>query len=120
VDGDQKRSWLFLKLMRALLRTYRRAGVIHVILDNYIIHSSGITRTALAEWGQRIRLHFLPPYCPDHNRIEHLWLQLHANITRNHRCRTIQALLGEVFAFLRNATPFPGSQPSLAERKRVA
>ena len=33
----------------------------------------------------RIRLHFLPPYCPDENRIELLWLQLHSNVARNHR-----------------------------------
>lgn len=119
VEGDQKRSWLFLNLMRAVLRTYRRARVLHVILDNYIIHSSRITQTALREWGARIRLHFLPPYCPDENRIEHLWLQLHANITRNHRCRTLRQLLARVREFLHNATPFPGSQPSLA-RTRVA
>ena len=29
-------------------------------------------------------LHFLPPYCPDHNRIERLWKDLHDNVTRNH------------------------------------
>ncbi|MFP2924295.1 hypothetical protein ACLESO_03555 [Pyxidicoccus sp. 3LG] len=34
-------------------------------------------------------LHFLPPYCPEGNRIERLWLDLHANVTRNHRCRTL-------------------------------
>jgi transposase len=119
VEGDQKRSWLFLNLMRALLKTYRRARVLHVILDNYIIHKSRITRMALQEWGDRIRLHFLPPYCPDENRIEHLWLQLHANVTRNHRCSTLNKLLARVRRFLRDATPFPGSRPSLA-RLRLA
>jgi transposase len=113
-EGDRKRSWLFLNLLRALLRRYRRARVLHLILDNYIIHCSKIVKAALAEWGARIRLHFLPPYCPDENRIEHLWLQLHANVTRNHRCRTISHLLARVRAFLRDATPFPGSHPSLA------
>ena len=114
IEGDQKRSWLFLNLLRALLRCYRRARVLHLILDNYIIHGSKIVKAALAEWGDRLRLHFLPPYCPDHNRIEHLWLQLHANVTRDHRCQTINRLLTKVRRFLRNATPFPGSQPSLA------
>jgi transposase len=114
VEGDQKRSWLFLNLLRALLRSYRRARVIHLILDNYIIHWSRIVKAALADWGGRIRLHFLPPYCPDENRIELLWLQLHANVTRNHRCTGINQLLAKVRQFLRNATPFPGSQPSLA------
>src|SRR5437867_1084116 len=88
--------------------------VLHLILDNYIIHYSKIVKTALAEWDGRFRLHFLPPYSPDENRIERLWLQLHANVTRNHRCRTISRLLTKVRHFLRNATPFPGSQPSLA------
>lgn len=114
VEGDQKLSWLFLNLLRALLRSYRRARVLHLILDNYIIHWSRIVKAALAQWGGRIRMHFLPPYCPDENRIEHLWLQLHVNVTRNHRCRSIRELLAKVRRFLRNATPFPGSQPSLA------
>jgi transposase len=114
VEGDQKRSWLFLNLLRALLRRYRRARVLHLILDNYIIHGSKIVKAALGEWGNRLCLHFLPPYCPEENRIEHLWLQLHANVTRNHRCPTIRRLLIKVRRFLRNATPFPGNQPSLA------
>jgi len=117
VEGDQKRSWLFLNLLRVLLRHYRRTRVLHLILDNYTIHRSKIVQAALTEWGGRLRLHFLPPYCPDENRIERLWLQLHANVTRNHRCRTIRRLLARVRRFLRNATPFPGSCPSLAKAK---
>ena len=49
------------------------------------------------DWGERVQLHFLPPYCPDHNRIERLWKDLHDNVTRNHRCRTMDELL-EKFA----------------------
>jgi transposase len=40
-----------------------------------------------------IVLHFLPPYCPDANRIERVWQDLHANVTRNHRCKTLNQLL---------------------------
>ena len=40
-------------------------------------------RQALAEWGDRICLHFLPPYCPNHNRIERVWKDLHDNVTRD-------------------------------------
>lgn len=119
VGGDQKRSWLFLNLIRALLRTYRRARILHVILDNYIIHSSRITRMALAAWGRRVRLHFLPPYCPQHNRIEILWLQLHANVTRNHRCLTRKDLWVKVNRFLENAIPFPGNRPSIARMESL-
>ena len=88
--------------------------MLHLVLDNYVMYYSKIVKAALAVWGIRIRLHFLPPYCPNENRTEHLWLQLHANVTRNHRCRTQTRLLNRVRRFLRNATPFPGSQPSLA------
>lgn len=114
VEGDQKKSWLFLNLLRALRWTYRRARILHIVLDNYVIHKSRIVEEALSEWGQRIRLHFLPPYCPDENRIEMLWLQLHNNVTRNHRCPSLRELLDRVYEFLWNAIPFPGSQPSLA------
>ena len=48
----------------------------------------------------RVALHFLPPYCPTVNRIERLWLDLHAVVTRNHRCATIEALLAAVADWL--------------------
>ena len=67
-----------------------------MILDNYIVHKSQVTKTWLAEFGARVLLHFLPPYCPAENRIERVWLDLHANVTRNHQQRTIEALLEHV------------------------
>ena len=71
-----------------------------MILDNFIIHKSHMTRAWLAEFGARIQLHFLPPYCPSENRIERIWLDLHANVTRNHRQKTIDALLERVHGYL--------------------
>ena len=40
VAGDRKASWLFLNLLRALQETYRGRRLLHVILDNSIIHKS--------------------------------------------------------------------------------
>src|SRR3974390_1716364 len=37
------------------------------------IHSSKKTRKALGQLGGRVVLHFLPPYCPQANRIERVW-----------------------------------------------
>ena len=62
------------------------APVIHVMLDNYRIHNSKASRGAAELLDGRVVLHFLPPYCPEHNRIERVWLDLHANVTRNHSC----------------------------------
>jgi len=97
VAAGRKNSALFIALLKKLLVVYADKEVIHVILDNYIIHSSKITQRALAEFDGRIVLHFLPPYCPDDNRIERCaWRELHANVTRNHNCKTIDELMQEV------------------------
>jgi transposase len=98
---ERKNSQLFLVLMRKLAAAYPEAKRIHVILDNYSIHYSQIVQRALKkEFQGRIRLHFLPPYCPDHNAIERVWEDLHANVTRNHSCRTMKELLAEAHGFL--------------------
>jgi transposase len=92
---------LFCDLLRLLASSYgARVRRIHLIVDNYAIHSAHVTRHLLAELGGRIVLHFLPPYCPDANRIERVWQDLHANVTRNHRCKTMRALLGNARAYL--------------------
>jgi hypothetical protein len=102
VEGPRKTSLLFLQLLyRLVTRTYRSARVIHVILDNYGIHDSLQVRLALATVKGRVKLHFLPPYCPDHNRIERVWQDLHANVTRNHRCRTMEQLMEQVRIYLK-------------------
>lgn len=103
VKGERKTSRLFMDLLRKLLVEYADKAVIHVVLDNFIIHSSRQTRLWLAEFGHKFRLHFLPPYCPDDNRIERkLWRELHANVTVNHRCETIEELMGEVVHYLKS------------------
>src|SRR5262245_28510937 len=101
VSGEKKNSSLFVAMLGKLLEEYPAAKVIHVICDNYSIHDSRQTKLWLKEFGQRIRLHFLPPYCPDDNRIERvIWRELHANVTVNHRCVTIDRLMEEVICWL--------------------
>lgn len=101
VEGERKTSALFIALLKKLVKIYPKAKVIHVVLDNYRIHDSRITRTALAEFNGRIRLHFLPPYCPNDNKIERVWQDLHANVTRNHTCPDMLTLMREVRYYLR-------------------
>jgi transposase len=100
VEGERKTSALFIALLQKLRANNPKAAVIHVILDNYRIHDSKITQAALASSGGRIRLHFLPPYCPNDNRIERYWEDLHANVTRNHTCRTMESLMVKVREYL--------------------
>jgi transposase len=100
VEGDKKDSWLFLEMLHRLTTVYKNARTIHVILDNFSIHTSKICAVALSHFASKVKLHFLPPYSPDHNAIERAWLDLHANVTRNHRCATMRELMTEVRHYL--------------------
>lgn len=100
VDGTSKASDLFCQLIWRILATHTHARRIHFILDNSIIHSSKKTKKFLEQFGDRVVLHFLPPYCPDANLIERRWLDLHANVTRNHRCKTMDELMESAHMYL--------------------
>jgi transposase len=100
VEGQKKDSWLFVELLGKLYHHYSTAKVIHVILDNYGIHDSQLVAWALLEAGGRIKLHPLPPYCPNDNKIERLWQDLHGEVTRNHTCADMDSLMGEVRHYL--------------------
>lgn len=100
VEGTRKDSWLFVQLLGKLFLHYKEAKVIHVILDNYGIHDSQLVAWGLLEAGGRIKLHPLPPYCPNDNRIERVWQDLHAEVTRNHTCPDMETLLVEVRFYL--------------------
>lgn len=101
VSAEKKNSGLFIAMLKKLLTTYADKTMIHLILDNFVIHSSRQTQAWLAERGQKIRLHFLPPYSPDDNRIERkLWREVHANVTINHQCANIEQLCGHVRSYM--------------------
>jgi putative transposase len=111
--SSAKNSSLFLWLLEKLKASYRRAEKLHLILDNCIIHKSRQTVSWLRKFGSRVVLHFLPPYSPEHNVIERLWKQMHDQVTRNHRHRTMEDLICAIEQFLRVAQPFPGTKVSL-------
>ncbi|MBK7583889.1 MAG: transposase [Myxococcales bacterium] len=64
VDAESKASWLFCKLLWRLVEQNPQARTIHLIVDNYVIHSSKVTREVLAHFADKIQLHFLPPLLP--------------------------------------------------------
>lgn len=107
VEGQRKNSALFIALLAALAGRYRRARRIHVILDNFRIHHSQAAQLAVRSYEGRIVLHFLPPYCPNDNRIERVWLDLHAEVTRNHQHPTLGELMNDVWSFVRRRDPSP-------------
>jgi transposase len=120
VEGERKTSALFIALLKQLVATYTAAPVIHVILDNYRIHDSKIAHAALRGFGGKIQLHFLPPYCPNDNKIERVWQDLHANVTRNHRCPNLTSLMREVRYYLRKRNRKLTKGRSTATARRAA
>lgn len=113
VKGTSKASSLFISLLWRLATENKRARRIHLILDNASIHDSRKTRLALAQLSGRIVLHFLPPYCPEENRIERRWLDLHASVTRNHRCTSMDELMENVEAYLQARNESGEASPAL-------
>lgn len=115
VEYEKKNSALFVLMLGELHQHYPDARRIHVVLDNYSIHHTQLVKDCLAtEAGQRFSLHFLPPYCPDHNRIERVWQDLHANVTRNHRAANMDELMESVKRYLRHRNTELKNQLSLA------
>lgn len=112
-EGTRKNSDLFISLVNGLAEFFPDK-VIHVVLDNYIIHKSKKTLAALARLKGRVRLHFLPSYSPDHNPIELVWKELHACVTRNHDAKDIDELMQRVDFFLEHGRNNHALRRSLA------
>jgi transposase len=96
VESKSKNSVLFCDNIDLIMMRHPNASRVHIILDNYIIHKSKITQKRLKKYDGRLFLHFLPPYCPNANPIERKWQDLHAEVTRNHKCNTMNKLMRRV------------------------
>jgi hypothetical protein len=68
-------------LLAALEAFYPLMILIHVFLDNARYHHAKLVQEWLERPGCRIRLHFIPSYCPHLNPIERLWGVMHRNVT---------------------------------------
>jgi len=64
-------------------------------------HPRPFRQPATSPHSRTAAAHFLAPYCPELNPIERVCLGLHAAVTRNHRCATIDELMTEVHDYLK-------------------
>jgi len=70
-----------IETLNRLIKKYPH-GKIHLILDNARYYHS----KEVATWRRhhtRVKLHFIPPYSPNLNIIERLWLYYHKKVTHN-------------------------------------
>src|SRR5450756_1899803 len=62
-----------IRLLQSIETLYPMLALIHVFLDNARYHHARLVQEWLALPGRRIKLHFIPTYCPHLNPIERLW-----------------------------------------------
>jgi transposase len=94
-----------IKLLESLEALYPLLAMIHVFLDNARYHHAKLVQDWLAQPGRRIRLHYIPAYCPHLNPIERLWGAMHKHVTHNKCYESSRAFAGEVLIFLREKVP---------------
>ena len=59
-----------IRLLQSIEALYPMLALIHVLSDNARYHHAKLVQEWLALPGRRIKLHFIPTYCPDLNPIE--------------------------------------------------
>ena len=94
-----------IKLLEALEALYPLMAMIHVFLDNAGYHHAKIVREWLAQPGRRIKLHFVPAYCPHLNPIERLGGVMHKHLTHNKTYFTCKEFADTTLEFPREKVP---------------
>jgi transposase len=92
-------------LMRAIETMYPGKRLIHLFLDNARYHHAKLVQAWLARPGCRIKLHFVPAYCPHLDAIERLWGLMHKHVTHNRCHETFAAFKAAILTFLREEVP---------------
>ena len=80
-------------------------ALIHVFLDNARYHHAKLVQDWLSRPDCRIRLHFVPAYCPHLNPIERLWGVMHKHVTHNKCYATFTQFADAMLSFLREQVP---------------
>jgi transposase len=92
-------------LLTAIMIMFPSKRWIHVFLDNAKYHHAKIVQEWLARPDCRIKLHFIPAYCPHLDPIERLWGLMHKHITHNRCYAKFNDFCNAVLGFLRDEVP---------------
>jgi transposase len=110
-----------IRLLESIESAWPLMAFIHVYLDNARYHHAKLVRAWLGRPGCRIKLHFIPPYCPHLNPIERLWGVMHQNITHNKTYATCTEFAAAALEFLREKVPrnWPRFRSAITDNFRV-
>jgi len=105
VEVESVNAASVIRLLEAVEAKYPRATAIHLFVDNAPAHHAVLVQQWLAQPGRKIKLHFIPAYCPHLNPIERLWGLMHRHLTHNKYWRDYRAFAASVLKFLREQVP---------------
>jgi transposase len=94
-----------IRLLESIEALYPLLAYIHVFLDNARYHPAKLVQKWTSRPGCRIKLHFIPTYCPHLNPIERLWGVMHRNVTHNKCYETCAEFAATTLDFLRDKVP---------------
>ena len=92
-------------LLTAVEAMYPGMRWVHVFVDNARYHHAKLVQAWLAQPGRRIKLHFIPAYCPHLNPIERLWGLMHRHTTHNKCYSSFTDFSSAMLHFLRDDVP---------------
>jgi transposase len=92
-------------LLVAIESAYLGKRLIHVFLDNARYHHAALVKAWLSRPDCRIKLHFLPPYCPHLAPIERCWRVMHKEVTHNKCYKSLSNFKNAIMTFLTQTLP---------------
>jgi transposase len=105
VDGDSINATTTKHMLRNLEAKHPDKARIHVFVDNARYHRAKKLKPWLNRPDRRVKLHFLPSYCPHLNPIERLWGVMHKYVTHNRYYATYDEFTTAILEFLRKTLP---------------
>jgi len=99
-----------IRLLESIELAWPLMAFIHVYLDNARYHHARLVREWMVRPGRRIKLRFVPAYCPHLNPTERLWGVMHKNVTHNKTYATCTQFANATLGFLRETVPRNWSQ----------
>jgi putative transposase len=97
---SSKNSERFIAFLEHLLLAVYPHQTVVLVMDNVSYHRSRAVKAALSLFEHRVRVVFLPVYCPDLNMIERFWRHLKDLVSVNRLFPSLQTLIDQIHSIM--------------------
>nr|MDO8119411.1 IS630 family transposase [Candidatus Sigynarchaeota archaeon] len=94
------KALVFIKFLKHIMRHFKDAGKIYLVVDNAKAHHAKIVQRFLHAVSHKLEVLFLPPYSPELNPIELFWKYMRYKVTHNRYYEDFSDLTTELRGFL--------------------